>query len=109
MALSKTLGPACVSDKLVDTDLAAPGIQPECQIADQYVNDQGTTVRSALPACAVNNDTPPCWTLAPDVERCAGPFLSLSVHRSPASLPDGLVTSLSCAACVPGAASPGCP
>jgi hypothetical protein len=108
--LGRLLGPQCIPDNLVDIDLATPGIQPDCQVTDQYVNDQGQTVRIPLPSCATTGGTPPCWSIDVDALKCPGASLLLNVHRSPGGLlPNGLTTSLSCAECPSGPPSPACP
>jgi hypothetical protein len=107
--LSRLPPPQCIANNLVDTDPATPGIQPDCQVADQYLNNQSTVVRTILSACSARNNTPPCWSVAVDAMHCPGALLILDVNRAPGALPDGLTTSISCAACVPGVASPGCP
>jgi hypothetical protein len=106
--LSKLLGPQCIGNNLVDTDMMAPGIQPECQVVDQYVQNS-KTISSVLQSCASNGNTPPCWSFDPDAQKCPGPFLVLNVNRGGAQLPNGLRTSVSCSQCVPGVVHMGCP
>jgi len=107
--LGKLLGPQCIPNNLVDADPASAGLQPECEVSDQYVNDQGSRIRSVLPACAMNGNSPPCWSLGADVNRCPGAFLILNVNRGTGPLPGGLTTSISCAECIAGVSFPGCP
>ncbi len=106
--LGKLLGPQCIGNNLVDTDTNAPGIQPECQVTDHYV-DSGKTFATALQACSVNGNTPPCWSLDVDANKCPGNFLILNVNRGTDPLPSGLQTSVSCAQCIPGVVKTGCP
>jgi hypothetical protein len=106
--LSKLLGPQCIGNNLVDTDLNTPGIQPECQVVDQYVQN-GKTIPNVLQSCASNGNTPPCWSFDPDPAKCPGPFLVLNVNRGGAQLPNGLRTSVSCSQCLPGVQRTGCP
>jgi hypothetical protein len=108
--IGKLLGPGCVTSNLVDSDLGTPGLQPECDVVDRYVNDQGKLVSTTLRACSASGNTPPCWSLDIDANACAGPFLELNVNRSGLGLPpNGLATSLSCALCVAGLPTAGCP
>lgn len=107
--LGKLLGPQCLTGNLVDLDITTPQIEPQCQVTDQYVNDQGKTVPSALPACASNNNTAPCWSLQADANKCPGNTLVLAANRGPGQLPNGLSTSVSCAMCIDGVGKAGCP
>lgn len=106
-ALGKLLGPQCVGNNLVDTDPNTPGIQPDCQVVDQSTMG-GKPFSTVLQACSVNNNTPPCWSLDVNANKCPGPFLILNVNRGSAQLPSGLSTSLSCAQCIPGVQRTGC-
>jgi hypothetical protein len=106
--LSKLLGPQCITDNLVDTDVSTAAVDAQCQMTDQYV-DNGKAVSKALPACASNNNSPPCWSLDVDPDKCPGPNLILHVNRGGGALPSGLSTTVSCAMCIPGVAKAGCP
>ncbi len=106
--LSKLLGPQCIGNNLVDTDLNTPGIQPECQVVDTYV-DTGKTFTTVLQSCASNGNNAPCWSFDPDAQKCPGNFLVLNVNRGGAMLPNGLQTSVSCSQCLPGVQRTGCP
>ena len=107
--LSKLLGPQCIGDNLVDLDPNTPGIQPQCQVTDQYRNDQNVLVPTVLQACANNGNTAPCWSLDVDQTKCNGPFLILNVKRPAGMLPNGLNTSVACAQCIAGVPKAGCP
>ncbi|HET6146938.1 MAG TPA: hypothetical protein VFH68_05360 [Polyangia bacterium] len=107
--LSKLLGPQCISNKLVDLDVSTPEIDPQCQVTDQYVNDQQKTISSALPSCASNGNQAPCWSLQADPVKCPNGTLLLNANRGPGQLPNGLSTSVSCAMCIDGVAKAGCP
>jgi hypothetical protein len=108
--LSTLLGPQCIGNNLVDTNVLTPGIDPQCQMTDQYINDQSKMISTALVSCASNGNTPPCWSLDVDPVKCPGASLILNVNRGPgAMLPNGLSTSVSCAMCIPGVAKAGCP
>ena len=110
--VAKAMGPPCIDAPLLDTDLATPGLQPDCQTFDQYFqyfDGTGHLVRSELQACAANGNTPPCWALVADAGRCAGGSLFLNVNRAAGALPNGLSTLLSCALCIPGVSVAGCP
>jgi hypothetical protein len=102
-ALSKLLGPQCITNNLVNT-----GSGPECQVVDKYVMN-GKTISSALQSCASNGNTPPCWSLDPDAQKCPGNFFVLNVNRTGIMPPNGLSTAVSCAQCIPGVVQAGCP
>jgi len=106
--LGKLLGPQCLTNNLVDTDTNTPGLQPECQVTDQYVMN-GKTFTSAVPSCASNGNTAPCWSLDTDAQKCPGNTLILNVNRGGAQLPSGLSTAVSCAQCIAGVTQAGCP
>jgi hypothetical protein len=107
--LSKLLGPQCISGNLVDTDISTPQIEPQCQVTDQYVNDQNKMISSAVPSCASNGNQPPCWSLDANPAKCQGNTLVLNANRGPGQLPNGLSTSVSCAMCIDNVGKAGCP
>jgi hypothetical protein len=61
----------CIRGTLVDADLAAEGLQAECEVA--YVFDQGLPSESEqrLPACDAAPPNQPCWQLQEDPVACA--------------------------------------
>jgi hypothetical protein len=107
-ALGKKLEPQCIRGTLRDADPATPALDPECQVTDSYVNDQGETVASAVESCAQNGNTPPCWSIVDDADKCPGAKI-LDVNRGSAPPPSGLNSQVSCVLCTPGFAQPGCP
>ncbi|HET6283237.1 MAG TPA: hypothetical protein VFH73_19930 [Polyangia bacterium] len=98
--IGKVIGPKCVTGKLVDNDLATPGIQPDCQVADRAPNAGGTLIETPVPGCADNGNTPPCWALV-DSPNCAGSKL-LQVNRGGMMAPSDLNTRVECAICIAG-------
>lgn len=107
-ALSKLLGPQCLSGTFVDQDPTTPALDPECQVTDRILNDQGQRIETPLQACAVNGNTPPCWSIVDDPMKCPGAKI-LNVNRGTATPPSGLDTAVSCAMCISGVAEAGCP
>jgi hypothetical protein len=107
--LVKLLGPVCLPANLIDTDLNTPGVQPNCQVVDTYV-DGGKVFSAFLQSCIATGDTPPCWdVVVPDPTLCASGLFPV-IHRDPAMpLPNGLRTTFSCTECVAGHINPGCP
>ncbi len=106
--LSKRLGPQCIQGTLRDADPSTPALDPECQVTDSYVNDQGQTIASAVESCANNGNTAPCWAIVDDAKNCPG-AKTLQVNRSSAPPPSGLNSQVSCVLCTPGFTQPGCP
>ncbi len=101
-----SIGPQCITGKLLDRDPSTAALDPECQVMDVYTDDQRHQHQTVLQACAVD-PTPPCWTLVDDDVKCAG-AKRLEVTRAGGALPDDLQTSVSCSLCIPGVAHPGC-
>jgi hypothetical protein len=107
--LVKLVGPTCLPANLVDTDPGTSAIDADCRVEDSYVN-AGKSVITPLPSCAANGNTPPCWQLVSDSTLCGGSGLLPVITRDPTmQLPNGLVTFFSCAQCVAGRVTPGCP
>jgi hypothetical protein len=106
--LGARLGPQCIHGTLRDADPLTPALDPECQVTDSYVNDQGETVASAVESCTQNGNTPPCWSIIDDAKICLG-AKTLQVNRGSAPPPSGLSSQVSCVLCTPGFTQPGCP
>ncbi|HKW84110.1 MAG TPA: hypothetical protein VJN68_10190, partial [Burkholderiaceae bacterium] len=107
--IGKLMGPACVPGNLVDSNPATPALDPDCTVVERYVDSQGKTVSTTVPACSANGEAAPCWSLVVDSSRCPGNSLILQLNRGAAQIPNGLTTMLSCAQCVPGISVAGCP
>jgi hypothetical protein len=106
--LSKLLGPQCISDNLVDLDISTPTPDPECQIADVFIDSSnGNTVTTPLAACSTNGNTAPCWSIHQDA-KCTGKTLLIDINRGGTQLPNGLTTQVSCAMCIDGVGKAGC-
>ena len=65
LGLRAALGNHCLDGRLIDTDLAAPGLQPDCEVhADDRV----------LPTCenpnAIFGEPGPCWAIHDDAAAC---------------------------------------
>ena len=107
-ALIGQLGPQCIASNLVDKDPSTPTLDPECQVADRYIDDQNQVRETVLHACAVDA-TLPCWSLQDDAMKCPN-GKSIHVARTAgASLPASLRTNISCSTCIAGVARAGCP
>jgi hypothetical protein len=107
-AIGKALGPTCIDGVLADGDIATPGLQPDCQVADLATDAHGGHTLSPIPSCAASGGAAPCWTLADGTGvTCPGQHLVTVARATPPS-PD-LLTRVSCSVCAPGATDPGCP
>jgi hypothetical protein len=116
--IGKVLGPKCVTGNLVDKvsrDMGQPfggGTPvPDCTVIDHSFNDAQppAPIDTVVAACADNGNTAPCWALTDDAMNCPGSKV-LSVNRPMGvPLPSGLNSSVACAVCIDGVASPGCP
>jgi hypothetical protein len=112
--LSKLLGAQCMTNDLVDMDPNMQGLQPECQVIDQYTQNN-TMFKNPVQSCLVTNDAPPCWSLdtpnpnAMPPENCPANSLVLHVKRGTDPLPNGLSTSVSCSRCTGAPMQAGCP
>jgi hypothetical protein len=78
--IAKKLQNVCVNATLLDTDLNAPGLQPDCRVA-YAIPDPTTGIATELPAMPqcdptvavdANQPTRPCWKLTYDTTRCPG-------------------------------------
>lgn len=122
-SLARKMQNHCVDAKLADTDLTAPGIQPDCRVV--YLSptmdpqDPSRTLYSesatALPLCpagttgaSVSTD---CWQLTNDTLHCPGSGQLVSVVRPAGSVPlsPGTKLKMQCQSC-PASVSliPGC-
>ena len=106
--LSKLLGPQCIGNNLVDSDLNTPGLQPRCQVNNRYLDNQSKTVEVPIQACSLTNNVAPCWSMDIDANKCPGNFLVVNVKLDTPP-PDGLSTVVSCATCIAGVPQEGCP
>jgi hypothetical protein len=102
------LKPPCIQGTLRDADLTTLALDPECQVTDHLGDDQSGPIDVALPACARNGNSPPCWSLVDDADHCPG-AKTLAVNRGTVMPPSGLNTDVSCALCIPGVPQAGCP
>jgi hypothetical protein len=105
--LSKLLGPQCIAGTLVDKDPTTPAIDPDCQVNDHFINDQGVVVDMPLESCTATGNVAPCWSVTSDPTKCPNGQLLDVMHADPNQ--SGLNTSVACAVCIPGTVQPGCP
>jgi len=92
----------CISDPIAD-DPTRAGYQPQCT-ADMFTsNGQGGTTEQAVPACADNGGTAPCWSLSTDATGCQRPQIAL-----PAGAPSTAAARYECLVCAAGVVGQGC-
>ncbi len=106
-ALGTIIKPACVNARPVDTDLATPGLQVDCQVSYLIPVEGERPREEALPSCETEGQAP-CWTLVED-QLCAesGAPYRISVDDGGNQAPKGTLLSLRCLTC-PDWEDPGC-
>jgi hypothetical protein len=77
VTLAKRLQNLCVDYKLIDTDLATPGVQADCRVVYQKLDDNGKYYEetNSMPQCdsTLDDDHQPtydCWKLVKDWTKC---------------------------------------
>jgi hypothetical protein len=113
MKLSQLIGPKCIVGTLWDKDGDGNNgsLTPDCTVIDHTPAASGTgTVDTAVPACADNGNTPPCWSLRQPMgmENCAAGSHVVSINRGTVTPPDNLRNSVACSVCIPNVADPRC-
>jgi hypothetical protein len=116
----------CMPQKLLDSDLATPGLQPDCRVqwlipvADPIDPTQFTwqVDPTSLALCAAGaqpgNVTADCWQLAADNQRCPLYGQEIQIVRTAAELAAspqllaGTKVQMSCRVCPTGGTDPGC-
>jgi len=89
-AIAKKLQNLCVDYKLMDTDVATPGLQPDCRVVWRTPTDdpKNPYIESpnSLPPCPPNssqgNVAEDCWTLATDFDKCKKTGQLIQVFRT---------------------------
>jgi hypothetical protein len=111
--IGQILKPKCIQGQLVDTDPNTPGIQPDCTVTDRSFDAMGNEIDKVIPSCAAQPTAPKCWQLADDPTNCpstpTAPQQVLQFVPPPDPSTSNLNASVSCALCIPGVQSPGCP
>jgi hypothetical protein len=116
-ALAYRMPNLCLDAKLVDTDVAVPGLQPDCLVF--YLNPvtgpngQVNHVKGSLPlpecdaGASPETVTADCWRLLYDTTRCPGQGQWVDVVRTAAEIaqtpqiPEGTELSMQCRVCTP--------
>ena len=112
----------CMGQKLVDTDLVQPGVQPSCDVWYLVPDpDNPSCLYSQsppIPQCDAAQSVVPCWQVDHDYNQCPGAAGGgvgqlLNVTRAPeTTFDEGVVVSARCQACPDVAAGaavmPGC-
>jgi hypothetical protein len=91
----------CISEPIAD-DPARAGYQPQCTAQVASRTPQGGVTTQAVPPCADNGGTAPCWSLVPDAAGCQRPQVT---HAGPTA---GVTFSYECAVCAAGVVGVGC-
>jgi len=114
-ALAQKMQNPCIADKLVDADIEADGLQPDCRVVYQLPlidpNNPSGVVYSesaeALPLCPDGatsaNASTDCWRLTNDISRCPVNGQRVDVVRpataSAATLQPGTKLKMQCRTC----------
>jgi hypothetical protein len=102
-AFGHLITPPCIESKIQND---ADG-NPDCSVIENLTDASGKQTHQAIPNCNENGNTAPCWSLTPGMMGCTGQ--SLKVTDTAANMMSSSENStVSCALCVPGIASPGC-
>jgi hypothetical protein len=118
MTIAKTigqvLGQQCVQGQLVDKDGdPTNGLQPDCTVVDHAYDAMGNTIDTVIPSCDDSPTAPKCWKLVDDATKCpstaAMPQKVLTFVPPPDPTQSNLNASVSCAICISGVTSKGCP
>ncbi|MCA9655617.1 MAG: VWA domain-containing protein [Myxococcales bacterium] len=70
-AIGKQVRPPCVKTCVADVDPVSAGLQPECQLTEEYVALDGEVVRYSIPECLPSADG---FTLPEGVDACYRPL-----------------------------------
>jgi hypothetical protein len=100
--LGGTIAGRCISDPIAD-DPSRAGYQPQCSAEIFLPNSQGVTTDQAVPSCADNGGTAPCWSLSTDDAGCQRPQVTLA-----AAPPSNASAHYECAVCIAGMVGQGC-
>ena len=96
--IGMALSGRCITEAIAD-DPARPGYQPQCT-AQMWTS---VNALQAVPSCADNGGTAPCWSLSTDGAGCQRPQLSLAAGATaPAAI------RYECAICATGVVGQGC-
>ena len=92
----------CISEPIAD-DPSRAGYQPQCSAELHTLDGQGAFVNQAVPSCADNGGTPPCWSLSTDASGCQRPDITLAT-----AAPATANVTYECAVCTMGVVGQGC-
>ena len=67
--INSLLGPPCIAGPIAAN--RATG-NPDCNVAETYVNQSGMTVNAIVPYCEDNGGAAPCWSLTIGTGTCSG-------------------------------------
>jgi hypothetical protein len=96
---------------VVGTIAKRPGTSSDdCTVASTSSDGTGRLVQDAIPACADNGGTGPCWRFSAGDATCAGQTVDI-VRDPTAPVPTSQTITVQCALCAAGVSDPtrGCP
>jgi hypothetical protein len=104
-ALGRLLTPTCITGSIQQDEHH----QPACTVTNHLTDSSGNPTDLAVPNCAENGGSAPCWTLQVDATTCPGGGLALKVQQDAAAMrATTLDSTIECSLCVPGTPGPGC-
>jgi hypothetical protein len=101
--LGQLITPPCITQTIQQDGNG----NPDCTVVENVTNNS-VTQKTAIPYCATNSNTAPCWNLAGGTGTCTGETLLLNDTPQNATAQSVSVT-LSCSVCMSGAKLIGCP
>jgi hypothetical protein len=110
--IARSLIPAavpCLPARLVDVDLARPGVQADCTVVELQPRELQPPVETVVPACDSTAGAPPCWRVGPDARCAAAPEgAAIVVDHGETAPADNTRATWRCLMCPPGDEGPGC-
>jgi hypothetical protein len=89
----------CIEGELVDFDPTVDGVQPDCRLSEILHKGKPNQEESSIKPCAIAGAARPCYSLAPDEDRCttSSHHLALEVDRGGAEPPPDASLVFRCA------------
>jgi hypothetical protein len=104
----------CIDSKLLDTDLAQPGVQASCKVwlSVPPVGSPGGAYAESppFPQCDDVHSVVPCWQVTSDIHMCPdavnGQRIQVYREAGATTFNQGTIINVQCQACPDGTASP---
>jgi hypothetical protein len=99
--IAARIDPGCIAERVLDTDINTPGLQPECSVIDR-IPGTPNNVDTVVPACG-KGAVFPCWQLLEQgnaENKCTAPQLRVKVDRNGKEAAKGTIQLVKCRTCV---------